>query len=222
MGLLNFNNLWVIIVSLTQQTGTYMSIKENIQSLKDELSAEEKFIESAIRTERFIKKYQKPLMASVISLLLAVGGAISYQVYDQAKVDNSNTALNALLLNPDNKEALKNLKKENISLYELFTLSKAIKESDANALNSLVQAKSPEIADIAAYEAAVLTNDHKALESYSKKQDAIYQDMALIEMAVMLIQKGDIASAHSKLALIQEDSAMYSTAQTLSHFGVKE
>lgn len=222
MGLLNFNNLWVIIVSLTLQTGTYMSLKENMQTLKDELSAEEKFIESAIRTERFVKKYQKPLMVSVISLLLAVGGAIAYQAYDQAKVENSNIALNALLLNPDNKEALKNLKNENSSLYELYALSKAIKASDVKALQSLAQAKSPEIADMATYETAVLMNDQKGLESYTKKQDAIYQDMALIEMAVMLIQKGDTTSAHSKLALIKEDSAMYSTAQTLSHFGVKE
>ena len=222
MGLLNFNNLWVIIVSLTQLTGIYMSIKENIQTLKDELSSEEKFFESAIRTERFVKKYQKPLMASVISLLLAVGGAIAYQAYDQAKIENSNTALNALLLNPDNKEALKSLEKENSSLYELYTLSKAIKASDVKALHALVQAKSPEIADIATYESAVLMNDQKALESYTKKQGAIYQDMALIEMAVTLIQKGDVISAHSKLALIKEDSAMYPTAQTLSHFGVKE
>lgn len=222
MGLLNFNNLWVIIVSLTQQAGTYMSIKENIQTLKDELSAEEKFIESAIRTERFVKKYQKPLMASVISLLLAVGGAIGYQAYDQAKIENSNVALSALLLNPENKEALKNLEKENRSLYELYTLSKAIRSSDVKTLQSLVQAKSPEVADIATYETAVLMKDQKALENYAKKQDAIYQDMALIEMAVMLIQKGDTASAHSKLELIKEDSAMYSTAQTLSHFGVKE
>lgn len=222
MGLLNFNNLWVIIVSLTQLTGTYMSIKENIQTLKDEFSAEEKFIESAIRTERFVKKYQKPLVASVISLLLVVGGAIAYQAYDQAKIENSNVALNALLLNPENKEALKSLEKENSSLYELYTLSKAIKGGDIKVLQSLVGAKSPEIADIAAYESAILTNDNKALESYSKKQDSIYQDMALIEMAVILIQKGDTASANSQLALIKEDSAMYSTAQTLSHFGVKE
>ncbi|MCL4432914.1 MAG: hypothetical protein M1300_11445 [Epsilonproteobacteria bacterium] len=199
-----------------------MSIKENIQTLKDELSAEEKFIESAIRTERFVKKYQKPLIASVISLLFAVGGAIAYQSYDQAKIENSNEALSALLANPDNAEALKNLEKENSKLHELYTLSKAIKVGDVKALRSLMEAKSPEIADIAAYETAVLMNDQKALESYAKKQDAIYQDMALIEMAVMLIQKGDTASANSKLALIKEDSVMYPTAQTLSHFGVKE
>lgn len=222
MGLLNFNNLWVIIVSLTQPTGNYMSIKENIQTLKDELSAEEKIFESTIRVERFVKKYQKPLIASVISLLLVAGGAIAYQAYDQAKIENSNIALNALLLNPDNKEALGNLEKENTALYELYSLSKAIQTSDLKALQTLVQAKSPEVADIATYETAVLMNDQKALEKYTKKQGAIYEDMALIQIAVDLIQKGDSVAAHDKLALIKEDSALYTTAQTLSHFGVKE
>lgn len=199
-----------------------MSIKENIQTLKDELSAEERIFESTIRAERFVKKYQKPLMASIISLLLVAGAAIAYQAYDQTKIENSNTALNALLLNPEDKEALKSLEKENTALYELYTLSKAIKASDVKTLQSLMQAKSPEIADIATYETAVLMNDQKALENYTKKQGAIYEDMALLETAVMLIQKGDSVAAHSKLALIKEDSAVYSTAQTLNHFGVKE
>lgn len=199
-----------------------MSIKENIQTIKDELSSEEKFFESAIRTERFVKKYQKPLMASVISLLLIVGGAIAYQAYDQAKVENSNEALNALLLNPNDDAALNKLKKENNALYELYSLSKAIKASDVKALQSLEESKSSEIADIAVYEKAVLTNDQTALENYTKRQGAIYQDLALIEMAVKLAEKGDSQAAKSKLALIKEDSVMYATAQTLSHYGVKE
>jgi hypothetical protein len=199
-----------------------MSIQENIQILKDELSSEEKFFESAIRTERFVKKYQKPLMASVVSLLLVVGAAIAYQAYDQAKIENSNAALNTLLMNPQDKSALESLKKENSSLYELFALSKAIKESDVKGLQALKNAKSPEIADIATYETAAMMNDQKSLEAYTKKQGGMYQDMALIETAVMLIRGGDTVSAHNNLALIKEDSAMYPIAQILGHYGVKQ
>jgi hypothetical protein len=222
MGLLNFNNLWVIIISLTQLTGIYMSIKENIQTLKDELNSEEKLFESALRTERFVKKYQKPLMASVISLLLIVGGAIAYQAYDSSRVESSNTALNTLLANPANKSALNTLENKNNKLYELYTLSKAIKESDIKSLELLQKSKIPEIADMASYETAVLRADHTALENYTKKQGGMYQDMALIETAVKLIQKGDVKSAQNQLLLIKEDSAMYPTAKMLSHFGVKQ
>lgn len=222
MGLLNFNNLWVIIVSLTQLTGIYMSIKENIQTLKDELNSEEKLFESALRTERFVKKYQKPLMASVISLLLIVGGAIAYQAYDNASIESSNAALNTLLVNPIDKSALKTLENKNTKLYELYTLSKAIKESDIKSLELLQKSQSTEIADIATYETAVLRADHTALENYTKKQGGMYQDMALLETAVVMIQKGDSKSAQNQLAMIKEDSAIFPMAQMLSHFGVKK
>lgn len=222
MGLLNFNNLWVIIVSLTQLTGTYMSIKENIQTLKDELNSEEKLFESALRTERFVKKYQKPLMVSVISLLLIAGGVIAYQAYENARIENSNVALNVLLSNPSDKSALNTLENNNDKLYELYTLFKAAKESDIKALELLQKSQSPEIADMATYETAVLRADYTALENYTKKQGGMYQDLALLETAVMLIQKGDIKSAQNQLALIKEDSTMYPAAQMLSHYGVKQ
>ncbi|HEX5670278.1 MAG TPA: hypothetical protein VFX66_01980 [Sulfuricurvum sp.] len=199
-----------------------MSIKENIQTLKDELSSEEKFFESAIRTERFVKKYQKPLMVSVISLLFIVAGAIAYQAYDQSKIDNSNIALNTLLTNPNDTAALKTLSQENAPLYDLYTLSNAIKKGDVKTLQSLEKSEALAVADIASYEVAVLNNDQNALEEYTKKQGAVYQDLALIDTAVLSIQKGDTKSVQSKLALIKEDSVMYPVAQMLSHFGVKQ
>ena len=199
-----------------------MSIKENIQTLKDELSSEEKLFESALRTERFVKKYQKPLMGSVISLLLIVGGAIGYQAYDNSRIESSNVALNTLLANPIDKNALNTLENKNTKLYELYMLSKAIKGSDIKSLELLQKSQSPEIADIATYETAVLKTDHSSLENYTKKQGGMYQDMALLETAVMLIKKGDSKSAQNELALIKEDSAVYPMAQMLSHFGVKQ
>lgn len=199
-----------------------MSIKENIQTLKDELSSEEKFFESAIRTERFVKKYQKPLMVSVISLLFIVAGAIAYQAYDQSKIDNSNIALNTLLTNPNDTSALKTLNQENAPLYDLYTLSNAIKKGDVKTLQSLEKSEALAVADIASYEVAVLKNDQNALEKYTKKQGAVYQDLALIDTAVLSIQQGDTQSVQSKLALIKEDSVMYPVAQMLSHFGVKQ
>ena len=199
-----------------------MSIKENIQTLKDELNSEEKLFESALRTERFVKKYQKPLIGSVVSLLLIVGGAIVYQAYDNARVESSNAALNTLLANPIDKSALNILEDNNTKLFELYTFSKAIRENDIKSLELLQKSQSPEIADMATYETAVLKVDHTALENYTKKQGGIYQDMALLETAVMLMQKGDTKSAQNQLALIKEDSAMFQTAQMLSHYGVKQ
>jgi hypothetical protein len=199
-----------------------MSITENLQTLKDELNSEEKLFESALRTERFIKKYQKPLIGSVISLLLIVGSAVGYQAYDNARIESSNSALNTLLANPVNKNALDTLQNSNVKLYELYKLSKAIKESDSKSLLLLQKSQSPEIADMAVYETAVLNADETALQSYTKQQGGMYQDMALLETAVMFIKKGDVKSAQNQLAMIKEDSAVYPTAQMLNHYGVQK
>jgi len=192
-----------------------------MQALKEELNSEEKFFESAVRTERFVKKYQKPMIASVVVLLLALGGSIGYQNYQESKNERANKALNTLLSNPADKGALSALAENSSSLHELYTLSKALREKDANTLKTLQSANSPEVSDIATYESAVLTNNAKALEAYSKKQGSLYQELAIIELAVLSIQKGESKAAGSSLALIKEDSSLYPLAQMLSHYGVK-
>lgn len=198
-----------------------MSLKENMQALKEELNSEEKFFESAVRTERFVKKYQKPMIASAIVLLLALGGSIGYQSYQESRNERANEALNTLLFNPADQSAIKALADNSSSLYELYTLSKALREKDANTLKTLQGASSPEVSDIATYESAVLTNNVKALETYSKKQGSLYQELAIIELAVLSIQKGEGKVAGSSLGLIKEDSSLYPLAQMLSHYGVK-
>lgn len=198
-----------------------MNLKENMQALKEELSSEEKFFESAVKTERFVKKYKKPMIASVIVLLLGLGGSVTYQIINDAKVERANTSLNTLLMNPMDQNALNELSSQGGSLYELYSLSKALRANDLKTLQTLKGAKSFEVADIASYESAVLSKDDKALDAYSKKQGSIYQELAVIELAVLSIQKGDSKAAHTSLALIKEDSAVYPLAQMLSHYGVK-
>ncbi|MCX6062264.1 MAG: hypothetical protein NT103_08465 [Campylobacterales bacterium] len=198
-----------------------MNLKENMQALKDELNSEEKFFESAVRTERFVKKYQKPMIASVIVLLLGLGGSVAYQMIHDAKVERANTALNTLLMNPMDQNALKELSSQGGPLYELYSLSKALRDNDLKTLQTLKGASSFEVADIASYESAVLSKDDKALDAYSKKQGSIYHELAVIELAVLSIQQGDSKAAHTSLALIKEDSAVYPLAQMLSHYGVK-
>lgn len=198
-----------------------MNLKENMQALKEELSSEEKFFESAVKTERFVKKYKKPMIASVIVLLLGLGGSAAYQIINDAKVERANTALNTLLMNPMDQNALKELSSQDGLLFELYSLSKALRDNDLKTLQTLKGAKSFEVADIASYESAVLSKDEKALDAYSKKQGSMYQELAVIELAVLSIQKGDSKAAHISLALIKEDSAVYPLAQMLSHYGVK-
>jgi hypothetical protein len=68
------------------KTGVLLSLKENIQAVKDELNSEEKFFENAIRTERFVKKYQKPLIAAVVALVIGLGSYAGYGVYADGQI----------------------------------------------------------------------------------------------------------------------------------------
>jgi hypothetical protein len=192
-----------------------------MDALKEELSSEEKFFESAVRTERFVKRYQKPLIAAVAASLLAVGGAIAYQTYTNAKIESSNAAFNVLLSNPDDANAEKTLKSDNPELYDLWKLSRGIAQNDVTILEGLKKSESFGVSDIASYEAAAIKGDVQLLEQYTKKQGALYKDLALLELAVAAIEKGDVAAAHQKIALIGEESPLYQVAQSLSHYGVK-
>lgn len=198
-----------------------MNLKENMDALKEELNSEEKFFESAIRTERFIKRYQKPLIAAVAVLVLGGISVMGYQMVRDAKIESSNAALSVLLSNPADAAAEETLRDDNPKLYALWKYSRAVSQKDASALESLKDSDAEMIADIAAYESAVLKEDNAALETYSKQQGALYKDLAILGVAVRAVEAGNIAQAHQKVAQISEDSPVYSTAQSLLHYGVK-
>jgi hypothetical protein len=198
-----------------------LSLKENMDALKEELSSEEKFFESAIRTERFVKKYQKPLIATVVASLLAVGGAIGYQAYTNAKLESSNAAFNLLLANPSDAKAEQTLKNDNPALYDVWKLSRGISQNDVSILEGLKQSKAFGVADIASYEAAAIKGDVPSLDQYTKKQGALYKDLALLELAVNAIEKGDAKTANEKLALISAESPITQVSGALAHYGVK-
>lgn len=198
-----------------------MSLKENMDALKEELSSEEKFFESAIRTERFVKKYQKPLIATVVASLLAVGGAIGYQAYTNAKLESSNAAFNLLLANPSDAKAEQTLKNDNPALYDVWKLSRGISQNDVSILEGLKHSEAFGVADIASYEAAAIKGDVASLDQYTKKQGALYKDLALLELAVNAIEKGDAKTANEKLALISAESPITQVSGALAHYGVK-
>lgn len=198
-----------------------MSLKENMDALKEGLSSEEKFFESAVRTERFVKRYQKPLISGVVALLLFTSGTIAYSMYKNAKIESSNVAFNTLLSNPSDASASETLKNDNPELYDVWRLSRGIAQNDVTILESLKKSDAFGVADIAAYEASAIKEDKAGLENYTKTQGALYKDLALVELAVMAIHQGNSAQAREHLALIPEDSAMYQVGRSLSHYGVK-
>lgn len=199
---------------------TVVSLKENIEMVKNELNSEEQFFEKAVQTERFVKKYKKPLIGLITAAILAIGTGSAYDIYTQNKIDQSNAAFNVLMADPDDQTAQEQLRTLNPKLYDVWSLSKALKSKDQEALRTLQSSNAVAVADLAAYELSAIEEDAEGLENYAQKSGALLKDLALIEVAVLLIEKGDVKSAKEKLSMIDINSPLYESAQSLAHYGV--
>jgi hypothetical protein len=201
--------------------GVRVSLKENISMVKEELSTEEQFFEQAVKTERFVKKYKKPLIAAVAAIAVAVVGTMAYDAFAASKRAEANAAYMTLQKDPQNQAAQQELKANAPLLFDAWTMAQAIKGGDVKTLQELTSSASAEVADISAYEAAAIAKNAKALGSYTYQQDAVYKDMALIDEAVLLLQSGKTAEAHRRLQMIDSESPLAPLAAALAHYGVQ-
>ncbi len=198
-----------------------MSLKDDLKAVKDELNSEEKFLENAIKTERFVKRYKTPLIIASIAVLIGIVSNVGYGAYNDSVIERSNSALFELLEDSKNESAKLSLKDANPKLYDLWSMSNSIKEGDYSSLEALKNSNASIVSDISSYEAALSKNDTALLEEYTKKESAIFKDLANIELAIELFGQDKISEAHSKLSLISKDSTVYNVAEVLMHYGVK-
>ncbi len=198
-----------------------MSLKENIDMVREELNQEEKMFENAVRTERFVKKYKTPLLSAIVAIIVVLVGNSIYQANLESKMINSNAAYMTLLSTPTDTNAMKVLKENNAPLYDAWKLQVAIADSDEKTLQELSGSKNQTISDLATYEVAALKKDVQALNAYAQSKEAMLKDMALLDEAVLLMQAGKTEEAHQRLNLIDEKSSVKKTAMILQHYGVK-
>lgn len=198
-----------------------MSLKENIDMVKDELNSEEKFFEKAVMTEKFVKKYKKPLIGAVVAIVLVVVANLGYQASEQNRIESANETLAQLQKNPADEIALARLQSLSPALHDVWLYSQAIVQKNAAELEKLKNSKALLVNDISEYEAAEYKEDLASLENYSERQNAIYKDLAMVMSAVILMNEGKIDEAHNKLEMIGVDSPLAQVASALSHYGVK-
>ena len=198
-----------------------MSLKTDIEMVKEELSSEEKFFEKAVVTEKFVKKYKNSLIGSVVVIVLLVAGNIAYTVSEQNRITEANTALGELQEKGANKATQARLESLSPVLHDVWLYSKAIANKDMGSLKTLTSSKSSVVKDLASYELAQQEGSLTALNEYGSKNEAIYGDLARVEAAVLLMNEKKIDEAHSKLSQISLTSPLAQVAKTLMHYGVK-
>jgi hypothetical protein len=201
--------------------GRVLSLKENLEMVKDELNSEEKFFEKAVMTERFVKKYKKPLIGVVAAIVLVVIANLAYVASEQNRVESANETLAKLQKNPTDAVALARLDSLSPALHDVWVYSQAIAQKNTADLEKLKNSKALLVGDVASYEAAEYKEDLASLESYSERQKAIYKDLAAVMSAVLLMNEGKIDDAHDKLEMIGANSPLAQMASALMHYGVK-
>ena len=198
-----------------------MSIKNDIEMVKEELNSEEKFFEKAVITEKFVKKYKNLMIGSVVVIALLVGGNIAYDMNKQATTDAANAALATLSSNPKDEAVLSQLKTLSPNLHDVWVFSQAVVNKDLESLKTLKNSNALIVSDLVTYELAQNEKDSAALNDYALKQNSIYKDLAQVQAAVIFINNNKIDLAHEKLSTIGEQSSLYRVAKALLHYGVK-
>lgn len=188
-----------------------MSLKENIDYVKEELSAEEKFLEGTIKAENFFKKNKFLIIASILVVVGLVVGISVKKSLDESKKLEANIAFNKILENPKDTDALKTLKNSNPKLYEIAEYLNAKKEGevkkvDIDYLNSLSK-----------YLLALKNNSGDELNTLSMNNKFLLKEFALFNRALILTKNGKFEEAKNVLKMIPTDSRVNELANLLNH-----
>ena len=188
-----------------------MSIKDDVNYIKNELSSEEKFLESFVKTERFFKKYKKLIVVLIIAVII---GSIAFLVktkLDEKNLYEANIALSNFLEN-GNQNSLDELKEKNRDLYEIALYLDA-KNEFKNADINLKYLK--ELLD---FQVALLNSNQSDLDAVSKKADFLLKDYAIFNQALILVNNQKYAEAREILGKISQDSRAFELATLLKHY----
>ena len=114
-----------------------MAIKEDLTQIKQEIGAQEQFLESMIKGERFFRKYKKFMIIAIIVAVIAIIGFYSNKIINDNRIEDANLAYSKLILNPNDANALSILKEKEPNLYALFSLQQKLDKNETNGISEL-------------------------------------------------------------------------------------
>lgn len=188
-----------------------MSIKENVDYIKNELSNEEKFLENFVRTERFLKKYKKLIFTVVIAAVVGLIIYITKNSLDESNRYQSNLLLNSYIESADEK-VLASLKDKNKKLYEVALFLQSRKD------NTPVEISLPFLKELAQFEAAKISGNNEELNNLTMKNDFLLKEFALFNKALIFANEGKYQEAKDSLNQIPKDSKTFELASLLNHY----
>ena len=189
-----------------------MSIKENVDYVKTELSSEEKFLENFVRSERFFKKYKTLILSFIIIVIVGFIGVFIKTKIDESNKFEANLAFNKVLENNNDAKALADLKAKNKDLYEIALYLQAKKEA------KIIETNVPLLKELSKYETALANKSITELDNVSMQSDFLLKDFAVFNKALFLANEGKFTEAKTTLALIPKTSKAFELAKLLNHY----
>lgn len=188
-----------------------MSLKEDVNYVKNELSNEEKLLENFVKSERFFKKYKTLIFAFVVIIIIGSIGVMIKNNIDESNKLEANIALNNYL-NAGDKTALDSLKGINKELYEIALYLEAKKDNNSAQINI------PMLKQLQEFQQANSTNNVETLNNLSLQNDFLLKEFAIFNKALILTNQGKYEEAKKALNLIPQTSKAYELANLLNHY----
>lgn len=188
-----------------------MSIKENVDYVKNELSSEEKFLENFVKGERFFKKYGTLIFTFIaIAILVTIGMLVKQKIEESNKLE-ANIAFNKFLENADEKE-LFIIKDKNEKLYEIALFLKAKRENKTSEVNI------PMLKELSKFQQSTTNKNLEELNTLSMQNDFLLKEFAIFNKALLLSNDGKYEEAKEALKQIPQTSKASEFANLLNHY----
>ena len=185
-----------------------MSLKDDINSVKKELGAEESFLESFLKVEKFYKKNKTAIIGVIVAGVIGIIGFYTYSYLQLQEKIKINEAFNKVLENPNDEKALNDLKTKDKQLYEIALFSK----------NGTSQSDNEFLVQLSNYTKAIKANNTIELNTVTQNQNFLLKDFATLNKAIIEAKSGEYTKAKESLKVISKDSQIVALAQILEHF----
>lgn len=189
-----------------------MSIKENVDYVKEELSSQEKFLENFVKGERFYKKYRILIFAFIAIVVIGSIGFVVKNNIDESNKLEANLAFNKVLQNNNDTQALEVLKNKNEKLYEVALFLQAKKENES------VEVNIPLLKELSKYQIALANKNIDELNNLSMQSDFLLKEFAIFNKALLLSDEAKYVEAKETLKLIPQTSKAFELANLLNHY----
>jgi len=187
-----------------------MDVKEVTKEVTEEIKKDEELLLRAFQLEKFVKKYKKLIISAIVLIFAAIVGNSLYKMYKLNELAKRNNALDRLLENPNDKEALEIVKKDK-NLYSLYMLYKG----------EYSKITSKELKDFRDYKLSL--SDMKKLKEYVDNPNSyIFKDFARLVLMRYYLQNHNRKLAKVYKDEITPNSKLKEFSDFLYHYGVSK